>query len=102
VYPFSYYDKSLPATFFATFIFNTKITESINPVNPVAETKPPTDWVDSVFKTLSQDEQIAQLMVVRLSTYDAKNKKAIFFEEQVDSLVRQYNIGGICLFQEAR
>ena len=56
-------------------------------------------WVDSVFKTLSKDEQIAQLMVVRLSTYDSKNKTAIFFEEQVDSLVRQYNIGGICLFQ---
>ena len=56
-------------------------------------------WVDSVFKTLSQEEQIAQLMVVRLSTYDSKNKTAIFFEEKVDSLVRQYNIGGICLFQ---
>ncbi|MEO6733396.1 MAG: glycoside hydrolase family 3 N-terminal domain-containing protein [Ferruginibacter sp.] len=56
-------------------------------------------WVESVFKTLSQQEQIAQLMVVRLSTYDAKNKTAIFFDDKVDSLVRQYNIGGICLFQ---
>jgi beta-glucosidase-like glycosyl hydrolase len=56
-------------------------------------------WVDSVFKTLSRDEQIAQLMVVRLSTYDAKNRTAIFYDRQVDSLVRQYNIGGICLFQ---
>src|SRR5690349_14697748 len=57
------------------------------------------EWVDSVFKTLSPDEQIAQLMVVRLSTYDAKKKTAIFYDGQVDSLVRQYNIGGICLFQ---
>jgi beta-glucosidase-like glycosyl hydrolase/CubicO group peptidase (beta-lactamase class C family) len=56
-------------------------------------------WVDSVFKSLSHDEQIAQLMVVRLSTYDAKNKTAIFYDQQVDSLVKQYNIGGICLFQ---
>ncbi|MEP7142324.1 MAG: glycoside hydrolase family 3 N-terminal domain-containing protein [Ferruginibacter sp.] len=56
-------------------------------------------WVDSVFKTLSPDEQIAQLMVVRLSTYDSKNKTAIFFDDKVDSLVRQYNIGGVCLFQ---
>ena len=56
-------------------------------------------WADSVFKTLSPDEQIAQLMVVRLSTYDAKNKTAIFFDDKVDSLVRQYNIGGVCLFQ---
>src|SRR5450432_1485790 len=56
-------------------------------------------WVDSVFKTLSPDEQIAQLMVVRLSAYDVKNKLAIFFDDKVDSLVRQYNIGGVCLFQ---
>ena len=56
-------------------------------------------WVDSVFKTLSQQEQIAQLMVVRLSAYDAKTKNAIFYEEMVDSLVSKYNIGGICLFQ---
>ena len=54
-----------------------------------------TEWVDSVFKSLSPEERIAQLMVVRLSTYDAKNKTAIFFEDRVDSLVRQYNIGGI-------
>ena len=58
-----------------------------------------TEWVDSVFKTLSHAEQIAQLMVVRLSTYDAKNKTAIFLDDAVDSLVRKYNIGGICLFQ---
>ena len=38
-------------------------------------------------------------MVVRLSTYDAKNKTAIFLDDAVDSLVRKYNIGGICLFQ---
>lgn len=70
----------------------------------VAQTKPVNNtranaWVDSVFKTLSHDEQIAQLMVVRLSTYDSKNKTAIFFDAQVDSLVKQYNIGGVCLFQ---
>jgi beta-glucosidase-like glycosyl hydrolase len=56
-------------------------------------------WVDSVFKTLSKDEQISQLMVVRLSAYDAKTKSAIFYDDKVDSLVRQYNIGGICVFQ---
>ncbi|MEJ7587183.1 MAG: glycoside hydrolase family 3 N-terminal domain-containing protein [Ferruginibacter sp.] len=56
-------------------------------------------WVDSVFKTLSQEEQIAQLMVVRLSSYDSKNRRAIFYDDAVDSLVRRYNIGGVCLFQ---
>ena len=55
-------------------------------------------WVDSVFKTLTPDEQIAQLMVVRLSTINA-NKTVTFFDSLVTSLVRQYNIGGVCLFQ---
>lgn len=56
-------------------------------------------WADSVFKTLSPDERIAQLMVVRLSTYDAKTKTVTFFDKQVSDLIKQYNIGGICLFQ---
>lgn len=56
-------------------------------------------WVDSVFKKLSKDERIAQLMVVRLSTYDSKTKKVTFFDEQVTNLVKKYNIGGVCLFQ---
>lgn len=57
------------------------------------------NWSDSVYKTLSNTERIAQLMVVRLSTIDGKTKKVTFFEEEVSKLVQQYNIGGICLFQ---
>jgi len=79
---------------FIAISFNTSLVAQ----NKVASVQS-RSWVDSVFKTLSKDEQIGQLMVVRLSTYDSKNKTAIFFEEKVDSLVRQYNIGGICLFQ---
>lgn len=56
-------------------------------------------WADSVYKTLSNDERIAQLMVVRLSTMDSRTKTVTFFDKQVDSLVTTYNIGGICLFQ---
>jgi len=56
-------------------------------------------WADSVYNSLSDDERIAQLMVVRLSTYDFNKKIAIFFDKQVDTLVRQYNVGSICLFQ---
>ncbi len=55
-------------------------------------------WADSVFKTLSPDEQIAQLMVVRLSTINA-NKTVTFFDSSVAELIKQYNIGGICIFQ---
>lgn len=56
-------------------------------------------WVDSVFKTLSPEEQIAQLMVVRLSTIDMKTKTVTFYDSLVSELIKKYNIGGICLFQ---
>lgn len=56
-------------------------------------------WADSVYKTLSPDEKIAQLMIVRLSTVDGKTKKVTFFDQEVSSLIKKYNIGGICLFQ---
>jgi len=55
-------------------------------------------WSDSVYKSLSPVERIAQLMIVRLSSINSK-KEITFFDQQVDSLVRMYNIGGICLFQ---
>jgi beta-N-acetylhexosaminidase len=56
-------------------------------------------WADSVFKTLSKDEQIAQLMVVRLSTIDSRTKEVTFYDKEVAALVKKYNVGGICLFQ---
>jgi beta-glucosidase-like glycosyl hydrolase/CubicO group peptidase (beta-lactamase class C family) len=56
-------------------------------------------WVDSVFRSLSQDEKIAQLMVVRLSTINSSTRVVTFYEQQVEDAVRKYNIGGICLFQ---
>jgi len=56
-------------------------------------------WVDSVYNRLSPDERIAQLMVVRLSGYDFKNKKPVYYNDKVDSLIQQYNIGGVCAFQ---
>lgn len=56
-------------------------------------------WVDSVYKSLSNEERIGQLMVVRLSTYDSRTKTVTFFDSLVTSLSKQYNIGGICVFQ---
>ena len=56
-------------------------------------------WADSVFKTLSPDQRIAQLMVLRMSTYDFKTKTTTFFDQQLEEAVKKYNIGGICLFQ---
>lgn len=67
-------------------------------VNSFAQQNKAGMWVDSVFKTLSPDEQIAQLMVVRLSTINA-NKSVTFFDSLVTELVKKYNVGGVCLFQ---
>ena len=56
-------------------------------------------WVDSVFRTLSPDEKIAQLMVIRLSAIDPSTHRAIFYDKEVEEAVKKYNVGGICLFQ---
>jgi beta-N-acetylhexosaminidase len=56
-------------------------------------------WADSVYKKLSKDERIAQLMVVRLSTIDSKTKVVTFLDDNVSNLIAKYNIGGICVFQ---
>lgn len=67
-------------------------------INSFAQQNKAAVWVDSVFKTLSPDEQIAQLMVVRLSTINA-NKTVTFYDSLVSELIKQYNIGSICVFQ---
>ncbi|MFT3932497.1 MAG: glycoside hydrolase family 3 N-terminal domain-containing protein [Chitinophagaceae bacterium] len=56
-------------------------------------------WVDSVFKTLSNDQKIAQLMVVRLSSGNAAKTEVVFHNAAVEEAIRKYNVGGICLFQ---
>ena len=56
-------------------------------------------WADSVYKKLSKDERIAQLMVVRLSTIDSRTKTVTFFDDEVEKLIKKYNIGGIVVFQ---
>jgi len=56
-------------------------------------------WADSVLKTLSPEEKIAQLMIVRLSSIDMRTKTVTFYDDQVANLVKQYNVGGVCVFQ---
>jgi beta-N-acetylhexosaminidase len=60
---------------------------------------PPNHWVDSVFKTLTDTQKIAQLMIVRLSAINSITGEISFYDQQVDSDIRRFNIGGICLFQ---
>lgn len=57
--------------------------------------KPPANvWVDSVFKSLSPEERIAQLMVIR-----AHSNLGPDHVQQVSNLIRQYNVGALCFFQ---
>lgn len=51
-------------------------------------------WVDSVFKSLSKEEKIAQLMVIRAHSN--------LGEDHVNSVMEQiknYNVGALCFFQ---
>ena len=60
---------------------------------------PVNNWVDSVFNTLTDSQKIAQLIVVRLSAIDPGTGKITFYDQQVESDIRRFNVGGICLFQ---
>lgn len=51
-------------------------------------------WVDSVFASLSQDEKIAQLMVIR-----AHSNLGPDHVQSVTELIKKYNVGGLCFFQ---
>ncbi|NQV01723.1 MAG: hypothetical protein HQ542_03685, partial [Bacteroidia bacterium] len=51
-------------------------------------------WVDSLFHSLSLNEQIAQLLVVR--AYSNRNKA---YNDSMGVLIRKFNIGGVCFFQ---
>jgi beta-N-acetylhexosaminidase len=51
-------------------------------------------WVDSVFKSLSDDERIAQLMVVRAHSNLGADHIAKVTED-----IKKYNVGALCFFQ---
>lgn len=55
---------------------------------------PASAWVDSVFNTLSEDERIAQLMVIR-----AINNIGWDDATKVADQITKYNVGGICFFK---
>jgi len=57
-------------------------------------------WADSVLKSLSPEEKIAQMMILRSSgPAPAGSYTATFYDKEVEEAIRKYNIGGICFFQ---
>ena len=51
-------------------------------------------WVDSVFRSLSFEERLGQLIMIR-----AHSNLGADHEAAVERLVRNYHVGGICFFQ---
>ena len=65
-----------------------------NILNPLP---PPTSeevWVDSVFNSLSADERIGQLFMIR--AHSDKSEEHI---RSIEKLIKEYKIGGVCFFQ---
>lgn len=62
--------------------------------NPEIKAK---QWADSVFQTLTDDQRIAQLMIIRESS--ASRHGPIYYDSLVRDAISKYNIGGLCLFQ---
>ena len=54
-------------------------------------------WADSVFNSLNDDQRIAQLMVVRQSSFSRQGP--IYYDSLITELISKYNIGGIVVFQ---
>lgn len=51
-------------------------------------------WVDSVYSSLSKEEKIAQLMVIR-----AHSNLGPDHVQQVSDLIKNYHVGALCFFQ---
>ncbi len=68
------------------------ITLSLSVFSQITPKQAETKWVDSVYKSLTPDERIAQLLVVRANDPGGK------YFSKVDKYIQQYNIGGITFF----
>src|SRR5690606_36298031 len=53
-----------------------------------------TEWVDSVYETLSKDEKITQLMIIR-----AHSNLGEDHVKKVENQIKKYNVGGLVFFQ---
>ncbi len=54
-------------------------------------------WADSVFNSLNDDQRIAQLIVLRESSYNQDGP--VYYDSAITEAIKKYNIGGIVLFQ---
>ena len=52
------------------------------------------DWVDSLFNSMTENERLGQLLMIR-----AHSDKDSVYEQQVEDLIRNFHVGGLCFFQ---
>lgn len=62
--------------------------------NFLQSSKKANHWVDSVFNALTPQQRIAQLIIIR-----AHSDSGMQHIERVTSLIKKYNVGGLCFFQ---
>jgi beta-glucosidase-like glycosyl hydrolase/CubicO group peptidase (beta-lactamase class C family) len=55
---------------------------------------PAQQWVDSVFNSLTNEQRIAQLMIIR--AHSNLGQKHV---DEVTDLIKKYDVGGLCFFQ---
>ena len=51
-------------------------------------------WVDSVFKSLTAEQRIAQMIMIR-----AHSNKTKAYHDAVGRIIKDYDVGGVCFFQ---
>ncbi len=78
----------------AIFLFSTISLETFSQVQQNSKAQ---HWADSVFNSLTDDQRIAQLMVLRESSYTKDGP--VFYDSLISDAIIKYNIGGIVLFQ---
>jgi len=64
--------------------------------NAVENKKTDSLWVDSVYKTMTIDEQIGQLIMINVYSHKYDDQQYI---NSVTNLIKTYKVGGMCFFQ---
>lgn len=91
--------KTSNARFFSFLLIGILLSGLAHSQKFFRHTKAAARWVDSVYQSLTPDQRLAQLMVVRES--GIKDGKPDIYTEKVLDLVKRYNVGAVCLFQGA-
>jgi beta-glucosidase-like glycosyl hydrolase/CubicO group peptidase (beta-lactamase class C family) len=80
--------KIITSLFFVTFLYSGGTRADLHTPTPQ------TSWADSVLNTLSLEEKIAQLIMIR-----AHSDKNTAYNDSLIQQVKRYQVGGACFFQ---